>query len=129
MTDGAERMLIDYARIIKGHIDELAVIEEVDSVVLLGTRAVGTSVQALADIREHIDSISSVAKQISIAMASQVRMRDEVGGQVGFANQQTEHSLAANAELAATVNEVAATAAELAKVAESLSRTVSRFRI
>ena len=104
-------------------------IEAVDAVVLEGTEAVGTSVQALADIREHIDSVASVAQQISVAMASQVRMRDEVGVQVGLANRETEQNLAANGALAVTVQEVAGTAAELARVAESLSHTVARFRI
>jgi methyl-accepting chemotaxis protein len=110
-------------------LDIRAQIEEVDTVVLQGTQAVGTSVQALADIREHIDSVSTVAQQISTAMASQVRMRDQVGVQVGLANRETEQSLAANGELAVTVQEVARTAAELAGVAERLSGTVARFRI
>jgi methyl-accepting chemotaxis protein len=110
-------------------LDIRTLIEEVDTVVLEGTQAVGTSVQALADIRTHIDSVAIVAQQISVAMASQVRMRDAVGVQLGLANRETEQNLAANGELAVTVLEVARTAAELAAVAESLSHTVARFRI
>ena len=104
-------------------------IEEVDLVVLQGDEAVASNVASLARIREHIQSVATVAQQISAAMASEVHMRDEVGGQLEAANQETGRSQSANREMAATVAEVAKTAAELARVAENLSRTVGHFRI
>jgi len=103
-------------------------IESSNEAVALGKSTVQEAVQALAEIREHIGQVTSMALEISSSTEEQAHASAEVTQQVELGAQKAIENASASVELSATVENNAQTSDQLARTAEGLAALVARFK-
>ncbi|WP_306599651.1 methyl-accepting chemotaxis protein [Geothrix sp. 21YS21S-2] len=94
-----------------------------------GVNTVERTEATLRSLRESIQAVASVGREIGMATEEQGRASDDVARQVEEAARATERSAAASLELAQTVEEVNRTAEFLAKVADEVAEAIASFKI
>ncbi len=103
-------------------------IESSNEAVALGKSTVQEAVQALAEIREHIGQVTSMALEISSSTEEQAHASAEVTQQVELGAQKAMENASASVELSATVENNAQTSDQLARTADGLAALVARFK-
>ena len=105
-----------------------ALIESSNEAVALGKSTVQDAVRALAEIREHIGQVTSMALEISSSTEEQAHASAEVAQQVELSAQKAVENASASVQLSATVETNAKTSDQLAKTANGLAELVARFK-
>ncbi len=103
-------------------------IEGSNEAVALGKSTVQDAVQALAEIREHIGQVTSMALEISSSTEEQAHASAEVTQQVELSAQKAIENASASVQLSTTVESNANTSDQLARTADGLAALVARFR-
>ncbi|MCE1203082.1 MAG: methyl-accepting chemotaxis protein [Holophagaceae bacterium] len=104
------------------------IVEGAQEAVGTGQATVARSVKSLSEIRDYIQSLSSMMREIQAATEEQNRTSQEVAEQIEHNAGQTAQTSQDIGQVAITVEEVARTASDLARIADQLSMMMRQFR-
>ena len=93
-----------------------------------GSATVAGTEAALKLLRQDIQVVAGLSREIGVASEEQNRTSDELARRTDDSSAATERSAAAAHELTATVEEVNKTAEYLARIAEELADSLARFK-